>query len=588
MGWLGKRRRKKREEEEEVVEEALASKPTGPELLVLVPEVAGAPTFHVNRFQSADDALNFIKSSLTPDALAAAHIFWAMHDCPPPDISMESGGEALVLIRGGHSVDAVHVVSFVDLDSAESFARFEVKRGLDLGFVLIYWAAFATVIETPFGMRLDPPSPPDPRQWRAAALNAAATRTLPTATAARQPGFQGTSDHGPDQRSMPHPASQQTAAQYESPAAAPIPEQIAKEAPPVQPPEPFVAAEPASQPEPYPVAAEGPPSDLRPVPLTADQRAAEVLPEPPAVEEPAAQQMPEAAVAEEQIRQTVPEPVVAEEPSPQPEPEPLNTEESLLQPEIETVAAEDQAAERENQPIARDETFAHEPAEPAAIVDAEPETAAVEEPAAEPEPEPAIAEEPATRFAVHLDRQEDVPQQQPEEAPDQAPDEPDEEPVIVPPEFSAEPATAPTNGHHADEDVGTLPEHLHLEGESTSTPGDEEIVERWIAEALERAEEQAAAHLEEVVEPAAPERIDATQEAELVAEPQIEEEPARGKRQKARAAASTRGDKARDDDDEAETISIDVNEVVAKTLRVKRWKKQEEPFKGFDSPPGRF
>jgi hypothetical protein len=171
MGWFGKRRKKKEKEPEGAQAEEQVLVPTGPELLVLVPEVPGAPTFQINRFRVHDDATAFVRT-VSPELLSSAHIFWAMHEGPPPGID-PAGGEALVLIRAAADRDSVHVVSFVDLESAESFARFEVKRGLDLAFVMIYWAAFCQMVETPFGLGIDPLRPPDTRQWRAAMVAAA-------------------------------------------------------------------------------------------------------------------------------------------------------------------------------------------------------------------------------------------------------------------------------------------------------------------------------------------------------------------------------------------------------------------------------
>ncbi|MFQ5352573.1 MAG: hypothetical protein ACE5D3_05815, partial [Candidatus Binatia bacterium] len=160
MGLIGLLRRKKKIVEEPIEEpQAKASK--GPELFVLVPEIAGAPTYHVNRFPNGDDGTQFIDESLSPVSRTGSHIFWALHEGPSSDIASNvDSGEALVLIRSARNVDTVHIVSFVDIESAQSFARFEVKRGLALDLLMIYWAAFAQVIETPFGLRLDPPEPP--------------------------------------------------------------------------------------------------------------------------------------------------------------------------------------------------------------------------------------------------------------------------------------------------------------------------------------------------------------------------------------------------------------------------------------------
>lgn len=525
MGWLGKRRRKKEEKEEEAEAAAVEEQgpvATGPDVLVLVPEVAGAPTFAVNSFASADDAIAFIKASVPLELLPSVHIFWAMHEGPPPDVG-PTGGEALVLIRAGDGREAVHVVSFVDLESAESFARFEVKRGLDVGFVIIYWAAFAQVIETPFGLRLDPPGPPDPRQWRAAAI--AASHAAPAATPIRrQPAaMQAGDDYGPELKLMPETKM------------------------PEAPPRPARETEPAA------------------APMYAEVEEPEVVAEMEPVE----------AIAE-------PAPELAE-----PEPEP-----------VEIVASEDPEAQviHEPEPV---EAAAEEPApvfEEPQVVEAVSE---VEDVTAEDEQEvpPAEVMESHDEVVVHLETPIEELRPADELEPASQADYEDAEEVVVPPEFATEPeqAVASTNGHHAEDPI---PEEFRIDAPVSSTEGDEEVAERLLTEALgdAPASEEPAAPTEP--DQLASEPVEAVADLEPAAdeappvEPSAEVEPP--KRKKAKAAASAKGrrsgrdHKDDDEDDEEEIIPVDVNEVVEKTLRVKRWTKQEEPFKGFDSPPGRF
>jgi len=120
--------------------------PTGPELLVLVPEVAGSQIFQVNRFRTNDDAAAFIRTSVSPKLLPSTHVFWARHECPTPG-DEPTGGEALVLIRADTDQELVQIVSLVDLPAATSFVRFEAKRGLDPASVMIYWASFSPLAE---------------------------------------------------------------------------------------------------------------------------------------------------------------------------------------------------------------------------------------------------------------------------------------------------------------------------------------------------------------------------------------------------------------------------------------------------------
>jgi len=161
MGLIGLLRRKKKSVEEPI-EEPQAKAPKGPELFVLVPVTAGAPTYRVNRFATGNDGTQFIDGSISPSERPGAHIFWALHEGPSSAATFDGGsGEALVLIRPARNEETTHIVSFVDVESAQSFARFEVKRGLDLSLLMIYWAAFAQVVETPFGLRLDPAEAPE-------------------------------------------------------------------------------------------------------------------------------------------------------------------------------------------------------------------------------------------------------------------------------------------------------------------------------------------------------------------------------------------------------------------------------------------
>lgn len=587
MGWLGKRRRKKEEKEQEVAEaEAQESVTSGPEVLVLVPEVPGAPTFQVNRFHSADDAVAFVKATVTAELFPSTHIFWAMHEGPPPEVG-PMGGEALVLIRAGESREAVHVVSFVDLESAESFARFEVKRGLDVAFVLIYWAAFAQVIETPFGLRLDPPGPPDPRQWRAAAISA--SHAAPAAPIRRQPAaMQAGDDYGPELRLMREtklPEAPPRAAPEPEPAA---PQRMEPETPPQAVPQPTPALSQSIEPE------QAPPITSEPTPAEA------VLQEPVTAAGDELQQVaeqPEAISGEAatgidapQFQQTT------EAPSIDPTPEPAMEEAVAEEPQAET----HEEIDLQPEPPTEEPLFA-----------AAEETQVEEQPVEEVETAHEIEEEtPADvgQVSVHLELPESEPQltDAPAEDPVQALDEPalDEEHVVVPPEFAAEPETAAasTNGHHEDEEI---PDDFRIEGPVTSTEGDEEVAERLLTEALgtdpsgeepepvaeaEQVEEAVRAEPEPVAEVESPPEVEPP--AEVEPEPvEPAKEPKRKKR-KAKAAAknaSTRhDDHEEDDDDEENIVPVDVNEVVSKTLRVKRWTKQDEPFKGFDSPPGRF
>ena len=154
MGILGLGRKKKAQEvapEPEVVKQR-----SGPALMLLVPEVGGSTSFQALSFDDTREAAEYL-STLIPAAVPRIHAFWAMMQKPG---EASEGGEAMVLIRAADGGDLMNVVSFVDIESAVSFARFEVKRGLDLGSLIIWWAAVVTISQTDEGIQLTPEEAP--------------------------------------------------------------------------------------------------------------------------------------------------------------------------------------------------------------------------------------------------------------------------------------------------------------------------------------------------------------------------------------------------------------------------------------------
>ncbi len=152
----------------EVVEAPVA---TGPRLGVLIPDSAGISSFRLTLQDDAASAEAQI-GALTANVRRGTHAFWAMHERPAVDDSMHV--EAIVLIRAKPDSDVVYVVSFLDIESALSFTRFELRRGLHIRNVMIYWAAFTQVREELEGVSIIPsvapptvadvaPFSPDPR-----------------------------------------------------------------------------------------------------------------------------------------------------------------------------------------------------------------------------------------------------------------------------------------------------------------------------------------------------------------------------------------------------------------------------------------
>jgi hypothetical protein len=247
MGILSVLGRKQEVVVEEPVEEELPQEfpHYGPYLAVLEPDVAGISSFRLQFFSRAGQAEDLI-ATLRPDVRRGTHAFWAMHERPTPSEDLHI--EALVLIRAQEDSDVVYVVSFLDLESANSFTRFEVKRGLSLGNVLIYWAAFTQLREEleavsvlpaeaplPLTGTLAPAGPPPPVVTQAeAAVDTYLERAEETPAPVRE--IPAASPDVPIAPETP-PVVMATTATPEAPVA-PTPETIA--APPIESPGPSV------------------------------------------------------------------------------------------------------------------------------------------------------------------------------------------------------------------------------------------------------------------------------------------------------------------------------------------------------------
>ena len=150
----------------------------GPQMAILAPDIAGISSFRLRFFADAATTAAEIEK-LPPEMRHGTHVFWALHDEPviPPD----GHREALVLIRANLTSGIVYAVSFTDMESAWSFARFEAKRGLDISHLIILWAAFATVREELDGVSVLPAAPPATRTQHARASTRSAVTLEPTA-----------------------------------------------------------------------------------------------------------------------------------------------------------------------------------------------------------------------------------------------------------------------------------------------------------------------------------------------------------------------------------------------------------------------
>lgn len=136
--------------------------PSPPQLIVLVPNVVGIGSFKINTFDNVEAAAAFLPT--VPQELQSGVLaFWALHKQPPLDnTALLECGEALIMLRSPADPQTAYVVSFVNIETAESFARFEVQRGLGLDHLLLYWASLVNIIGTEDGVRIHPSAPPDP------------------------------------------------------------------------------------------------------------------------------------------------------------------------------------------------------------------------------------------------------------------------------------------------------------------------------------------------------------------------------------------------------------------------------------------
>ncbi|HET8943689.1 MAG TPA: hypothetical protein VFO59_02825 [Dehalococcoidia bacterium] len=310
-------------EEEQPRESRKPLAPLPPVLNVLVPDIAGVTSFHLRQFYDTAEARAHIQALPSTTGL---HAFWGLHAPPAGHVNGEGASEAMVLIRSADASDTVYVVSFVDLESADSFARFEAKRGMNLGSFLIYWAEIVNIEAGENGVQLTPEAPPRagpaPSRLTAAPISRP-TPAAPSAEVAPPPPRpapasaiveeppSALTESSPNPPAVPEP-------QPEPELVAPEPEPVAKE---VVTPEPV--AEEVVTPEPEPVSLEQPEP---------------VMPEP----EPAAETGPLFAT-------TAPEPVAEAESR-------IEVQFVARPPEAEPVAEAPAEREPEAEPVAPLET----------------------------------------------------------------------------------------------------------------------------------------------------------------------------------------------------------------------------------------
>jgi len=205
--------------------------PSHPPLMLLSADAAGPSTRRLHIFADAASAADYIDFWFPAAQRSDVLAFWALPDDPaaaeikcgaestratvdsaPPT---ETQDQVIVMARHPQHEDSVYPFSFPDVPAANHFVRQEMKRGLDLRSVGIYWAAFAKIDTLSNGAAaITPPAPPTPGPVAVAdAAPAPAIRPAP------QP------DPTPDPTPDPAPEPERT----------PTPDPIATYNPPAEP-----------------------------------------------------------------------------------------------------------------------------------------------------------------------------------------------------------------------------------------------------------------------------------------------------------------------------------------------------------------
>ena len=206
----------------------LSPTPSLPPLMLLTTDAAGPSTRRLHIFadaESAADYINFWFPAAQPrDVLA----FWALPDDPAAAANKgeaestrakvdsasptEQRDEVIVMVRHPQHEDSVDPFSFPDVPAANRFVRREMKRGLDLRSVGIYWAAFAKIDSLANGAAAITPATPPTREPVAVdyAGPAPAVRPVPQAEPTPDPTPEPKRTPAPDPIAAYQPPSEPT------------------------------------------------------------------------------------------------------------------------------------------------------------------------------------------------------------------------------------------------------------------------------------------------------------------------------------------------------------------------------------------
>ncbi len=148
---------------EEMAADSAVSEKAHPPLMLLVNDASGRASFKTHVFDSAESATDFILYWFPNRSEGGIIAFWAMTQAPQfgLDSPSETAAEALVMIRDVKRDEVVYLFSFVDMHSAQEFLREEAHHGTDLRLMMLYWAVPVRLTTDPWGrMMLMPSSPP--------------------------------------------------------------------------------------------------------------------------------------------------------------------------------------------------------------------------------------------------------------------------------------------------------------------------------------------------------------------------------------------------------------------------------------------
>lgn len=131
-----------------------------PHLFMLTPDAAGIAAYQISQYATAQEAEAYLDEHLRGEIREGTIVFWGLTWLPAPSDDGDMV-EPVVLIRDIRRQGQVYTFSFADVGSAYDFIRHEMKAGLDLGQVSIYWALQARIMVDFWGRAtIVPPNPP--------------------------------------------------------------------------------------------------------------------------------------------------------------------------------------------------------------------------------------------------------------------------------------------------------------------------------------------------------------------------------------------------------------------------------------------